>query len=432
MVWDHFMGVFSIINRSKKRIILILAVLNMLFSFGMSFAFWASEVSGNQNTGGSTVSLGVWYEGTPIYTADEFIEAVTTTGNTNTYVLARDIDFQNLTYPAYINNDEIVFSGSLDGNGKTLSNLSTTNIRGLFGVLQSATIKNLTLDNIQINYTPTGSITSGILAGRIQGAGNIIENIRIKNSSGTNTAYPVGALAGLAQPGTGDTTTVTATISNIKITNTTLSGGFSNNTYGSGGVIGTVNNANLTLSDLYVEASVSTNTVSNLGGIIGATLATGTVTINRAVVFSNLSNTSNSTDTSIGTAAIVGRNQGSVTANDTFYSGFLRSYVTKPSNNNYTVRSGILRAIGNNVTFTNSRSAQITIYRRASNPSVLVNSNTLYNKLTGQKATFSTAVYQNNRSSLNNAWWTTNYSNITSLPAIWEYNATTYLYQLKD
>jgi len=426
------MGVFSIIIRSKKRLIIILTILNMLFSFGMSFAFWASEVTGNHDTGTSTIALGVWYEGTPIYTAHEFIQAVTTPNNSNSYVLARDIDFQNLSYPSYINNDEIIFSGSLDGNGKTLSNLSITNIRGIFGVLQSATVKNLTLDNIQINYSPTGSITSGILAGRIQGTGNVIENIRIKNSTATNTAYPVGALAGLAQPGTGDTTTVTATISNIKITNTTLSGGFSNNTYGSGGVIGTVNNANLTLSDLYVEASVSTNTVSNIGGIIGATLATGTVTINRAVVFSDLSNTSNSTDANIGTAAIVGRNQGSVTANDTFYSGFLRSYVTNPSNSNYTVRSGILRAIGNNVTFTNSRSAQITIYRRASNPAVLVNNNTLYNKLTGQKATFSTAVYLNDRSSLNASWWTTNYSNITSLSTIWEYNSTTYLYQLKD
>jgi len=419
------------ILRSKKRLIIILAVLNMLFSFGMSFAFWASEVSGDQNTGSSSITLGDWYDGTPIYTADEFIQAVTTNNNTNTYVLARNIDFQNLSYPAWVNNDNIVFQGILDGNGKTISNITKTNIRGIFGVLQGATVKNLTIENININYVPSGSISSGILAGRIQGTGNSIENIRIKNSTGTNTVYTVGTIAGLVQPATGDTTTVTATISNIKITSTSLEGAFSNNTYGSGGVIGTVINANLTMSDLYVEAAVSTNTVSNIGGIIGATLATGTVTINRAVIFSDLSNTSNSADANLGTAAIVGRNQGSITANDTFYSGFLRSYVLNPGNNTYTVQSGILRAIGNNVTFTNARSAQITIYRRSSNPSVLINSSTLYNKMTGQIPTFSTAVYQTNRSSLNQSWWTSNYSNITNL-VIWEYNATTFLYQLKD
>jgi hypothetical protein len=425
------MGVFHMILRSKKRLIIILAVLNMLFSFGMSFAFWASEVSGDQNTGSSSITLGDWYDGTPIYTADEFIQVVTTHHNTNRYVLARDIDFQNLSYPAWVNNDNIVFQGILDGNGKTISNITKTNIRGIFGVLQGATVKNLTIENIHINYAPSGSISSGILAGRIQGTGNSIENIRIKNSTGTNTVYTVGTIAGLVQPATGDTTTVTATISNIKITSTSLEGAFSNNTYGSGGVIGTVINANLTMSDLYVEAAVSTNTVSNIGGIIGATLATGTVTINRAVIFSDLSNTSNSADANLGTAAIVGRNQGSITANDTFYSGFLRSYVLNPGNNTYTVQSGILRAIGNNVTFTNARSAQITIYRRSSNPSVLVNSSTLYNKMTGQIPTFSTAVYQTNRSSLNQSWWTSNYSNITNL-VIWEYNATTFLYQLKD
>ncbi len=419
------------ILRSKKRLIIILAVLNMLFSFSMSFAFWASEVSGDQNTGSSSITLGDWYDGTPIYTADEFIQVVTTHHNTNRYVLARDIDFQNLSYPAWVNNDNIIFQGILDGNGKTISNITKTNIRGIFGVLQGATVKNLTIENIHINYVPSGSISSGILAGRIQGTGNSIENIRIKNSTGTNAVYTVGTIAGLVQPATGDTTTVTATISNIKITSTSLEGAFSNNTYGSGGVIGTVINANLTMSDLYVEAAVSTNTVSNIGGIIGATLATGTVTINRAVIFSDLSNTSNSADANLGTAAIVGRNQGSITANDTFYSGFLRSYVLNPGNNTYTVQSGILRAIGNNVTFTNARSAQITIYRRSSNPSVLINSSTLYNKMTGQIPTFSTTVYQTNRSSLNQSWWTSNYSNITNL-VIWEYNATTFLYQLKD
>ena len=96
----------------------------MLFSFGMTFAYWASSVSGNQQSGESMVSLGSWYDGIPIYNADEFIEAVMLNNNTNTYVLARNIDFQNATLPTWTANEDIVFAGILDGNGKTLSNIS--------------------------------------------------------------------------------------------------------------------------------------------------------------------------------------------------------------------------------------------------------------------------------------------------------------------
>lgn len=404
----------------------------MLFSFGMSFAYWASSVEGNTSSNDSTIGLGVWYDGTPIYTAEEFIDVVTTTQNTGTYVLAKDIDFQNISYPSWINNDDIVFSGSLDGNNKVLSNISATNLRGIFGVLDGATVKNLTLDNIQFNYVPTGAITSGILTGRIQGTGNLIDNIRIKNSTGSNSAYPIGGIAGLIQPASGDTTTVTATIQNIKITSTTLTGNYSSNTYGSGGVIGTINTANVTLNDLYVEADVLANTITNLGGVIGATLSTATVSINRAVVFANLNNQTTSTDTSIGSAGLIGRNQGSASSTDTFFTGFMRSPVINASRTTYTVQSGVLRAIGNNISFTNSRSAQITIYRRSTNPSILVNSSTIYNKMTGQKATYSTTVYQTNRTSLSSSWWTSGYANITNQTSLWEYNTTTYLYQLID
>ncbi|HRX44775.1 MAG TPA: hypothetical protein P5091_01915, partial [Acholeplasmataceae bacterium] len=133
-----------LLKLSKKHLIILLIVFNMLFSFGMSFAYWASSVEGNTSSNDSTIGLGVWYDGTPIYTAEEFIDVVTTTQNTGTYVIAKDIDFQNTSYPSWINNDEIVFSGSLDGNNKVLSNISATNLRGIFGVLDGATIKNLT------------------------------------------------------------------------------------------------------------------------------------------------------------------------------------------------------------------------------------------------------------------------------------------------
>jgi hypothetical protein len=52
--------------------------------------------------------------------------------------------------------------------------------------------------------------------------------------------------------------------------------------------------------------------------------------------------------------------------------------------------------------------------------------------MTGQKATYSTTVYQTNRTSLSSSWWTSGYANITNQTSLWEYNTTTYLYQLID
>lgn len=400
----------------------------------MTFAYWASSVSGNEQSNSSSVTLGSWYDGIPIYTATEFIDAVMTNNNTQTYVLARNIDFQNASFPLWTANEEIVFSGRLDGNGKTLSNLTKSDLRGIFGVLDGATIKNLTLDSINFNYTPSGLTTSGILSGRIQGTNNLIENIRIKNSVATNTQVFVGSIAGVIQPASGITIPVEVTIQNIKITNTQLTGGYNEVNYGTGGIAGTVTTANVIMNDLYVEANISSSAQTNLGGIVGATRTAGNVTINRAVVFSNISMTNTTSATTYGVGAIIGRNSGSAVVNHSFFTGFMRSIVINPNNTNWTTQVGILRGTttGNAVTVTNSRSAQITLYRRASNPSVAVANQTNYNKMTGQKATYSTAVYVSLRTSLNSTWWTTNYSTITSQTSLWEYNTTNYLYQLKD
>lgn len=421
--------------RFKQRVILILVIMNVLFSFGMSFAYWASGVNNTQNQNNASISLGVWYDATPIYTAQEFVDAVTTNNNANTYVLAKDIDFQNAVYPAWSNNDSIVFKGFIDGKGHTLSNISATNMRALFGVIDGATIKNLTLDNVLLDYVPSGLITSGILIGRIQGNNNLVENIRIKNSRASNASVPAGAIAGVIQPDTNVSTAVTVTIQNIKVTNTEIIGGYEETNFGTGGLVGTITTANVTMNDLYVEATVRSTALTNIGGLIGATRTNGNVTINRAVVFADLVTTTTSTVTTFGVAGMIGRNSGSATIRDSFYTGFMRSRVANANNNNnWSTQAGTISGTtaSNTVNATNSRSAQITLYRNASNQAVIVNNSTSYNKMTGQKSTHSSTNYVNLRSSLTQSWWTTYYGTITSRTAIWEYNATTYLYQLKD
>lgn len=397
----------------------------------MTFAFWASFLSGNQTQSQATISIGQWYDDTPVFSPVEFLSIVTTPNNTGTYVLAHDIDFQNIDVSNWSDNAEVVFSGSFDGNGYAIKNLTQNNIRGIFGVLEGATVKNLTIENTNLTYSPTNAITSGILAGRIQGTNNLIENITIKNSSMTN-AYPVGTIAGLIQPASGSTTTVTGIIRNIKVDEVTLVGGFADVTYGSGGIVGTINNGNFTMEDLYFRGSVSSNVTTNIGGILGATLTSATVVINRAVVFANLINTATSSVTTYGVGGIIGRNSGSAQANHTFFTGFLRSRIVSPNTNSWSTQSGILRGTttGNAVLVNNSRSAQITLYRNTTNTAVAVINLSTYDRMTGQKTAYSTLVYRNLRDDDLEVWWLTHYQTITTNP-LWEYDQALDIYILK-
>jgi hypothetical protein len=369
----------------------------MLFSTGMSFAFWASSVDGNEEGNNSTVSTGLWYQGTPIYTTQEFIAVITQDGNTGTYTLARDINFNNITPAEWTQTKDVRFMGTFDGNGFSIQNVNLTGYRGIFGVLDSATIKNLTLDGVSINYNTGDTYTSGILAGRLQGTNNLIENIRVLNSSVSNTTWFSGGLIGYAAPLSG---TGTATFNNIKVQNTSISGSNATNTYGNGGIIGTASAMTMTMNDIYVEATITSSTANSVGGIVGATLTGTTININRAVIYASERFRALANDTNVYVGGIVGRNQGTMSATDVMLSGQLDAYVTNNTASNWTTRVGVLRGIGNNLTFTNVRSSQITLYRNATNPAVLVNSSTLYNKMSGQKPTYSTTVYIASRNTL--------------------------------
>lgn len=79
-----------------------------------------------------------------------------------------------------------VFSGHFDGQGYTINNLTSTatgtsaatDYRGLFGITNNATIKNLTINNANVK----GSSALGGLVGLASG-NTVIENCHVKNSS---------------------------------------------------------------------------------------------------------------------------------------------------------------------------------------------------------------------------------------------------------
>jgi hypothetical protein len=537
-----------------RKIMILLISFSLLFTSGMTFAYWASFIFGNSDDQSQNIDIGNWFDAIPIFTAEEFIEVITTNMNTESYVIAKNIDFGHITPAEWPQTKDIVFKGSINGLNKTLSNIDLTNYTGIFGILENATLINMHFNHVTINYTLNDSLSSGILAGRLQGNQNLIENITISNSSVSNTHLISGGLIGSISLLSGSST---ATIKNVTITNTIISGGSANINYGNGGLIGTINQTNLilenidlsvnvtstsnsnaggvigsvigtsqialdqtgitnsiitasgtsinlgsggivgllqgtnhtfvktrvtnstitsqsssggviglanqtsgtatinntkikgsnissqtsdntlgagglignsllytmTVNDLYVESTIHTNN-ANVGGAIGH-MTSGNITINRSVIFSDIiiNNPTNSTDR--GAASIVGRNAGLITANHTFFRGYLKARVQ--GNGPYV---GIIKAIGTDITFTNSRSAEVSYFLANNNQFQLVDTLTRYNNMRGQNAGFND-THTVLMTSINQSYWTTNYSTITN-SSLWAYNTTTRLYELID
>ncbi len=137
-----------------------------------------------------------------ISTADEFTEFSNNPDKWNgNYRLTANIDVSGIEISP-IGNTEIPFSGMFDGNGFTISNLKITqdsNSRnvGMFGVISSAKLKNITLDNISV----TGGSVVGGLTGIAKNASKIT-GCRVSGKiTATGTSYikqtDVGGIVGV-------------------------------------------------------------------------------------------------------------------------------------------------------------------------------------------------------------------------------------------
>lgn len=136
--------------------------------------------------------------------------------------LMNDIDLSGVCHPASDGNSEVswtpislpsrtatvmnpLWSGTFDGNGKTISNLYINNTTsamlsvGLFGeVGPGAVIKNLTIASANVNNTYSSVSGTGILVGsRATGAGIVtIQNVKIDLHSSINGANYTGGICG--------------------------------------------------------------------------------------------------------------------------------------------------------------------------------------------------------------------------------------------
>lgn len=162
-------------NKMKK-------VLALLFVAAMLVGCMAPAISAQEDPSATAIS-----------TVAEF-EAMTD-GN---YYLANDIDFEGKSYTNYVVE---AFSGTLDGNGKTIKNIaiSASADAGVFQTLavnSDTTIKDLTLEGITITCTTEG-LTIGVLAGYDYSATNLLtlENVEV-NGTFTGKARALGGLLG--------------------------------------------------------------------------------------------------------------------------------------------------------------------------------------------------------------------------------------------
>lgn len=179
----------------------------------------------------------------------------------------------------YITNKAAMFNGSLDGNGKKISNLRRTldipekENRFFFGLFlhigPNAKIKNLTLDRVAIKmdgpdkFNDKTRVFIGALAGVVRGT---VENVTVNGecfySICTNGSSFVGAIAGSAYKG--------AVISNCRNNSQITSGRYSS---GAGGIVGYSAGARIqycTNTGSVLSRCTGWGGYARAGGIVGA------------------------------------------------------------------------------------------------------------------------------------------------------------------
>ncbi|MCR3760143.1 hypothetical protein KYB31_14285 [Clostridium felsineum] len=126
------------------------------------------------------------------------------------YKLGCDIDLGNVEWTP-IGNSTAQFSGSFDGGGHVITNLSITKVNvdgnSLFGYVNNGTIKNLSIKGVNIN----GQNYTGAIAGSISGT-SIIDNCSAEGSvtGSGNTGGLVGEASGLSISNSYSSVSVTA------------------------------------------------------------------------------------------------------------------------------------------------------------------------------------------------------------------------------
>ena len=182
------------------------------------------------------------------------------------YQLSRDLDFTDIEF-----NTIAEFSGTFDGNGMTISNITLNITDGNGGIFaeNNGTIKNLTVEESEV--TKTGSLENNGGIGILVGINNKeLSNCHITNSKLNATPTSTGTYTGIGLL-CGKNTSQNSFISECTVTsgNITMEG---NTTSNIGGLVGYNYGGKVEFSFVKSSTSItykSTGAESNIGGLIG-------------------------------------------------------------------------------------------------------------------------------------------------------------------
>jgi hypothetical protein len=180
------------------------------------------------------------------------------------YYLVNDIDGAGYAFvPVGTWDSAAPFTGSLDGCGYTISNLTITNAAlttgaGLFGYLSGASIYNLTITAAAITvYT-----NAGLLAG--DASGSTIQEVTVDGTIDVNTGGFVGGFIADGQGGGANNTITSCTVSDVTIT-------FTGYSAYCGLFIGTMEGTSC--ADCYASGTLVMTNGQWLGGFVGRAAA---------------------------------------------------------------------------------------------------------------------------------------------------------------
>ena len=187
-----------------------------------------------------------------------------------TVVLLRNLNLSGSEWTP-IGTAEHPFSGTFDGNNKTISNLKITtgNYAGLFGYVSTATIKNVKLANADVS----GGKRMATLIGKITGNATVTNCSNDAASAVTGSDSNTGGLIGEIVNGT---VALTKLVNKAAVKNTKES-----NSRAGGVVAQVTTGANVTLTNCTNNGAVKTNN-GYAGGIVSA-YQSGTLNIANCV-----------------------------------------------------------------------------------------------------------------------------------------------------
>ena len=156
------------------------------------------------------------------------------------------------------------FNGTYDGAGHVINGLTVTRGSssfagtGLFGAVDSGTVKNLTIASARISATDSGNV--GVLAGVLRGA-TTISNVHVTGTSTVSGAHSTGGLFGVGNSLSSGSTVASSSLTISGSSSTAVVTGQES----VGGLAGFIQSA--AINDSYARGSVTGT--SYVGGLVG-------------------------------------------------------------------------------------------------------------------------------------------------------------------